>query len=302
MCERNGNDIRAVIHQLEFRKETSSDSDKDASHRMEPFSVTKRLFANKGLSWNDACDLVFVDYHMIPLMVQEAYVHAGQDDMDAIAFAADSLSRGDEMTRRVYQTQDWGLIPHALAQPIMATKQVPGGAPFQIFPQLLGKMSKQRKLVRQMGEIGRRVTGRDGKTMRLDYAGPLRCVLADRFKRDVAPFRETIAFMDGVGITRDDWWDGLEETVCGNAMDDIPTATRSAFTREWNKCHADGDGFRQIKRKVKKTGKGTGKGMGKGTGKGTEKKQEQEQEQEEQEEEEQEEEEEHEEEEWEDAF
>jgi replication factor C subunit 1 len=268
LCERNGNDIRSILHQLEFRQgamisgETGA-NDKDASHRMEPFSVTQRLFANKKMPWSEASDLVFVDYHLIPLMVQEAYVHAGQDDMEAIADAAEDLSRGDIMTRKVYHTQDWGLIPHALAQPIMAVKRVPGRTPFQIFPQVLGKMSKQRKQVRQMSEVGRRVAGTSGaggSVLRLDYAEPLRRVLGDRLQRDKAPFQETIRFMDGVGVTRDDWWDTLEETAFQPMT--YPTQVKSAFTREWNKCHEEGDGIRRVVRRGKGTkGKGTsGKG------------------------------------------
>jgi replication factor C subunit 1 len=271
MCERNGNDIRAILHQLEFhgREEQGRDNkgDKDATHRMEPFSVTQRLFSQKKMPWSEATDLIFVDYHLIPLMVQEAYVHAGRDDMEAIAEAAEALSRGDEMTRRVYQTQDWSLIPHALAQPVVAAKRVPGTAPFQIFPQCLGKMSKQRKQVRRMEEIGRRVTGRGGSIMRLDVAEPLRAVLADRLSREAAPFRETMAFMDGTGVTRDDWWETLEETAF--EAKEIPTKTRSAFTREWNKCHEDGDGIRKVVRKGGKKGSSVASKSGASSGAST---------------------------------
>lgn len=290
LCERNGNDIRAIVNQLEFRngieqgQGQSTTVDKDACHRMEPFSVTQRLFANKRMSWAEATDLVFVDYHLIPFMIQEAYVHAGRDDIEAVAAAAEDLSRGDGLTRRVYQTQDWGLIPHALAASVMAVKRVPGGAPFQIFPQLLGKRSKQRKHERLMMEMARRL-GCATTELRLDRAEPLRRVLVDRLQEGVGGAVEA---MDQMGITRDDWWECLEETglaVKGEKgiTEGIPTALRSALTREWNKTHEDGDGIRQIIR-TKGKGKSGKKTVKMEQGKDEEQDQEEDQEEEEQEE------------------
>ena len=85
--------------------------------------------------------------------------------------------------------------------------------------------------------------------MRLDYAEPLRRVLGDRLQKDKAPFQETIRFMDGVGVTRDDWWETLEETAFQPIT--LPTQVKAAFTREWNKCHEVGDGIRRVVRKGK---------------------------------------------------
>jgi replication factor C subunit 1 len=267
LCERNGNDIRAVLHQLEFQARERGQAervqaDKDACHRMEPFSVTQRLFAGKKMSWSDATDLVFVDSHLIPLMIQEAYVHAGRSDMEAIAEAAEAVCRGDGVTRRVYQTQDWGLIPHAVAASIEVVRRVPGNAPFQIFPQVLGKTSKQRKQVRWMEDMGRRVSrGMRGSTFRMDMAETLRKKMVRELIAEGSPFRHTIQAMDEMGLTRDDLLEALEET--GFESISLPTTLRSAFTREWNKTHdTGGEGFWKVKGKKKggKAGK-AGKGQ-----------------------------------------
>lgn len=255
ICERNGNDIRAILNQLEFYHGEKNDKiscDKDAVHRMEPFSVTQRLFSQKKMTWNEASDQVFVDYHLIPLMVQEAYIYAGRDEMDDIAYAADALSHGEIITKKVYQTQDWGLIPHAISQPIIAVKSVKGGAPSQIFPQLLGKMSKQRKHLRQMEEVGRHM-GYQKAVMRLECAEPLRKIMTNRILSDAPPFTRTIKEMDEMGLSRDDLWITLEDTACN--VIEIPTKTRSAFTREWNKTHDTGDGIRKVTRSKKITTK-----------------------------------------------
>jgi replication factor C subunit 1 len=302
MCERNGNDIRAIVNQLEFRgREEGSgvggggDKDKDACHRMDPFSVTQRLFASKRMGWSEATDLVFVDSHLVPLMVQEAYVHAGRSDMEAIAEAADAVCRGDEVTRRVYQTQDWGLVPHAVAATIAAVRRVPGGAPFQIFPQVLGKTSKQRKQVRWMEDMGRRVgRGLRGSTFRMEMAGVLRQRVVEGMVGEGAPFRKTMAVMDEMGVTRDDVFEALEEVSLVPAAKRVvvPTALRAAFTREWNKTHdAEEGGFRRVVAKPK-GGKGAKGAKGAKEKKKAGAQEQEQQEQEEEEEEEQEEEEE----------
>lgn len=252
MCEKNGNDIRAILNQLSFYHQAKGQqADKDTLHRMEPFSVTQRLFAQKRMSWNEATDLVFVDYHLIPLMVQEAYVYAGQDDMERIADAAEVLSDGDRMTRKIYQTQDWGLIPHAISQPICATKIVSGRAPFQIFPQLLGKMSKQRKHSRWMEDMTRRMAnGHSTHVMRLDYAEPLRKVVSSHLLQPKPNITELIRIMNSIHMTREDLFEALEDTSFQCIP--IPTKTKTTFTREWNKLHPDSD-ISRIRSKGKKS-------------------------------------------------
>jgi replication factor C subunit 1 len=275
MCEKNGNDIRAILNQLSFYHQAKGeDADKDTLHRMEPFSVTQRLFAQKRMSWNEATDLMFVDYHLIPLMIQEAYVYAGQDDMQAISDAANALSMGDIMTRRVYQTQDWGLIPHVISQPICAVKTVSGRAPFQIFPQLLGKMSKQRKHARWMEDMARRIThGHSSRVMRLDYAEPLRRSLSMGLLQAKPEIHNVMEQMESMGVTRDDWFESLEETAFESIV--IPTKVKTAFTREWNKIHGSDSEIVKGKTKSKK---------GKSLDKVQDVKEEQEEDQEEQEE------------------
>ena len=103
MCERNGNDVRAVLNALEFMATAVGNAemgtgDKDAVLRMDAFSITPRVFSS---SFTEGMELVFAD-DLVPLMIQEGYVHAGRE-MDEVASAADDLSRGDLYKRMVYQ-------------------------------------------------------------------------------------------------------------------------------------------------------------------------------------------------------
>jgi len=241
MVEKSGNDIRAVLNQLAFYKSGLGSGvgvgDKDALHRLDAFSATQRLFASKGMSWETAEELVYVDYHLIPLMVQEAYVSAGQSDMETIAVAAEGLSFQDGIQRVVGRCQEWSLLPHVVAGSVSVAKRVPGNAPFQLFPQLLGKMSKQRKQQRWMEDLTRRVGGGCRVSeMRLGQADVLRTVLVSRLQGGAPDIKGVIQTMDEMRMTREDVMEVLDAVLFGGVV--IPTKVKTAFTREWKKGHS----------------------------------------------------------------
>ena len=78
MCEHTGNDIRNILNSLEFYREATADDfgKKDSLLRVDPFSATQRLIGNKRIGIDDAINMVFVDYGLVPLMVAECYVNA----------------------------------------------------------------------------------------------------------------------------------------------------------------------------------------------------------------------------------
>ena len=78
-----------------------------------------------------------------------------------------------------------------------------------------------------------------------------------------APFRRTMEAMDEMGVTRDDLFGALEEVSLVPATKRVvlPTALRSAFTREWNKTHdAEVGEFRRVMAKPKGKGSKDAKG------------------------------------------
>ena len=115
MVEASGNDIRAVLNALQARgKGVAVAAEKDATLRMDLFSATQKLMSHKRLPWTEAEDLVFVDHHMVPLMVQEAYLSASRSLEEAVA-ASDRISEGDLIQRRLFSSQDWSLLPSVVA-------------------------------------------------------------------------------------------------------------------------------------------------------------------------------------------
>jgi replication factor C subunit 1 len=236
LCEKNGNDIRSILNNLEFYGKDAIDNDnnKDATLRLDLFSATQKLFSNKKSSLDEAANLVFVDYNMVPLMVQEAYAAAGKNSLDEVIKASEHISFGDVMDRRIHQKQDWSLLPHFVQTSVAATRSVSGYAPFQIFPQWLGKNSKRLKHRRCMDDLSMKVFC-SNDDFRLDYAEPLQNILLAPLQAEKPDIKSVIGTMDTLRFTRDDLMENLQEVLFDKI--EIPTKVKSAFTREYNKTH-----------------------------------------------------------------
>jgi replication factor C subunit 1 len=261
MCEANGNDIRSVLNTLDFsqglRPETKKElglkgfnalglnesatlkgsrytisqiGNKDPQHDI--FSATFKLMRNKKLPFMEADDLVFTDFNMVPLMVQEAYA-AASTDIDELEAAADRLSFGDVMTRQQQMNMnDWTLLPHIVSNATAVTKMVSGPAPNQIFPQFLGKESKRTKHKGWCKDLAYRMDI-PVKKMRLDYMGSIHTLLMNWLlftKKDGA--KEAVQNMTELGLIREDL-----DTFHDLSMEkvEIPTKNKSAITREFTK-------------------------------------------------------------------
>ena len=233
LCEENGNDIRSILNRLDFyHGDIMENANKDASLRLDLFSATQKLFSHRRATLDQAADFVYVDYFMVPLMVQEAYVSASKDSIDNVAAAAEFISDGDIFQKRLYQSQDWSLLPHIVQTSVAATRVVSGPAPFQIFPQLLGKNSKKMKHIRLMEEMARSQQC-SKKTMRLDCAEWYHRILVRPLLTDKPDIKGTIKRMEEIRLTRDDLMDTLNDVLYSPL--DIPSKVKTAFTREYNK-------------------------------------------------------------------
>jgi replication factor C subunit 1 len=241
MCEENGNDIRAILNQLEFFEDDVMDatSSKDAIHRSDPFSATGRLLGNRRISLEAAADLVYVDYSLVPLMVQEAYIAANKGgDIEDTAAAAEFLSDGDLLSKRLWSTQDWGLLPHVVQSTVAAARTVKGPAPWQIFPQMLGKNSTKAKKQRLLGGVAKKMRCNAG-VMRLDYVDPLVRILDAPLRGDAIPLSQiqgVVQRLDAIGLEKEDLTETMEE-VHLDEIQGIATKTKTAFTNQWKKTH-----------------------------------------------------------------
>lgn len=252
LCETGGNDIRSIVNHLQFSSGNTvvnseqpsvggnASSQKDATLRLDLFSATQKLMSNKRASLHEADDFVYVDYGMVPLMVQEAYLAASRSLDEAVA-ASEQISFGDTMSTRQWKTQDWSLLPHVVHSTVATSRKVTGPCPFQIFPQLLGKNSKKMKHLRWMEDVARS-RGRSASSMRLDEAESLRSILLRPLtslkgeKGDLPSIHQMIARMDAIRLSRDQLLENVCETVFGEI--DVPTKVKTMLTREYNKGHS----------------------------------------------------------------
>jgi len=244
MCETSGNDIRSILNRLQFDgKVKHVGGEKDAMLRLDLFSATQRLIGNKRLSLTEAEDLVYVDYGMVPLMVQEGYLGASRGSLEDAVIAAEEISFGDLINQRLWRTQDWSLLPHVVHSTVAAARTVQGPAPFQIFPQLLGKNSKRAKHRRLLEEVGR-VRHQSVRSMRLYELEPIEKILLQPLQKEKPDIKGAIQRMDANHLTRDH----LVENIAENLFypTEIPTKVKTAFTREYNKGH---QGVRKVKEK-----------------------------------------------------
>jgi replication factor C subunit 1 len=235
LCEKSGNDIRSILNNLEFY---GSDciNNKDATLRLDLFSATQKLISNKNLSLDDAANLVFVDYNMIPLMVQEAYINSSRGSFEDIIKASDYVSAGDIMDKRIHQKQDWSLLPHFVQNVVAVAKTVSGPPPFQIFPSWLGKNSKKLKHKRFLDNLSSKVFC-SNEDFRLDYADPIQNILLTPLTTEKPDIKGCINTMNSLRLSRDDLMDNLQEFMLDKV--EVPTKTKTAFTREWNKVNSD---------------------------------------------------------------
>lgn len=249
LCENNGNDIRSILNNLEFYgKDTiESSNNKDSNLRLDLFSATQKLISNKNLSLDEAANLVFVDYNMIPLMVQEAYINSSKNSLDNIVRASEFISNGDIIDRRIRQKQDWSLLPHLVQSTVAVTKTVSGPPPFQIFPSWLGKNSKRLKHRRYVDTLSSKMIC-SNEDFRLEYAEILQNILLNPLKAEKPDIKGCIKAIDDLRLTRDDVMENLQEIMFEKI--EIPTKTKTAFTREYNKIHSTAGNKTVKKRKL----------------------------------------------------
>lgn len=216
LCERNGNDIRAILTILEFY---GVSGDKDTNFDL--FTATQKLIGNK-LPLDDAADLVFSDYNMVPLMVQESYIAASRT-LEEASIASDFISDSDLINKRENETNDWTLLPYSVHSIVSASKSVSGRTQVA-FSSWLGKNSKRLKHQRYMNNFSR------FSKFRLDYADHLPYILLHPLKN--GDIKGVIKKMDEMHITRDDI-----EHIDDVLMEKIEIPKKAAFTREYNKTH-----------------------------------------------------------------
>ncbi|WVO18431.1 hypothetical protein L204_106148 [Cryptococcus depauperatus] len=264
---------------------------------MTPFTIIDKLTGPYAFSKNskdtlsDRIELYFHDFSFVPLFMQEHFLKtnpASLNDLDGpkknlkhlelISKAADSISDGDLIDRMIHGSeQHWSLLPlHAVASTVKPAMNIYGcmrsqgggyGSWGPSFPQWLGQNSKQNKLQRQLTDIQIRMRLRASGSraeIREQYMPMLaNKVVLPLINEGSDALAKTIEYMDEYYLGKDDW-DAFVELGVDSMKDEdilkkIPSATKSAFTRQYNKtdhpiAFHKADMFAASKKKIIDTG------------------------------------------------
>lgn len=197
-------------------------------------------------------ELYFDDFDFTPLMIQENYtsttptlLRKGQTHLNAVAAAAESISEGDLVDKKIRSAeQQWSLLPlHAVLSTVRPASMVAGNVTRRInFSAFLGQNSKTGKFYRLLQDIQyhtRLSTSTNKMGLRLQYMPTMKRHLLDPLLRDgSAAIENVINFMDDYYLSKDHWdsimqfYVGTDDTTA--ALKSIPSSTKSAFTRAYN--------------------------------------------------------------------
>lgn len=137
-ADRCGNDIRQLLTQMQRWRLTttkityadmvnpSSQHNKDESLRLNPFSATQQIFQRE-LSFEARNEAYFVDYDLMPLMIQENYIQSimnnrtsSDENLEAAMHASEFISESDLLNTYVRMEQRWDLLTKQAAMNVGA--------------------------------------------------------------------------------------------------------------------------------------------------------------------------------------
>ncbi|KAL7066728.1 putative replication factor C subunit protein [Cryptosporidium serpentis] len=283
LCESVGNDLRQILNELQLMrlskstlrfvdmKNEISKPVKDSQVTLDIFSATKKLLTASDahrLSINDRIEMFFIDFDLIPLLIQENYITAfsGQSsyrisaqskgnisygNIDIISQIANLFAEADIYNFKLRSNNDWSL----LSEIAINCAVIPSGSQFQgsflarpEFPKWLGKNSTRNKNRRLLSEllayltVGTKGTCPSSQGMKLN--GYLDCL----YHKAIIPllnkngdFKDNIEksldIMIKYGLNRDHFTEHITSLMLkqqDKLYDKVDSKTKSAMTRVIN--------------------------------------------------------------------
>ncbi|KAJ1964514.1 DNA replication factor C complex subunit Rfc1 [Dispira parvispora] len=227
-----------------------------------PFDMVGQFLNGKSYqesSFADLLDCYFHDYSLAPLFVQENYLVPGSTwarnrsrsprdlaiyELEALSHAAEAISDGDLMAQVINSSQQWSLLPaHAAVSCVLPGYYAHGfqGGQYR-FPGWLGKNSQTGKYTRLLRELQTHMrirTSGDKDEVRQSYLPALAPALTlPLVEEGQAGIPSVMAIMDHYYLTKDNWDSVVDLQLytnpSANPLKHIPTAVKSAFTRQYN--------------------------------------------------------------------
>lgn len=193
-------DVRQALHNLSLwssrtksvnAAQVKADAGKGTKDiRLGPFEVVRKILSSteggQSMTLNEKAALFFHDYNMVPLFVQDNYLHVQpleakgdrQKHLELVSAAADSISWGELVERQIRKDSSWALLPmQAFFSSVIPGELVRGHMREMIaFPAWFGKNSsttKRHRLLRELKHHMHMRMSADRTQLSMDYVGPL---------------------------------------------------------------------------------------------------------------------------------
>lgn len=278
-------DVRQALHNLSLWSsraksmsvaQVKADAGKGTKDiKMGPFDVVRKILSSteggQSMTLNEKAALFFHDYNMVPLFVQDNYLHIQpleakgdpKKHLRLVSDAADSISYGDVVERQIRQHGNWSLLPmQAFFASVIPGELVRGHMREMVsFPAWFGKNSsttKRHRLLRELKHHTYTRVSADRTQLSMDYVGPLLDSLTKPLiDKGADGVPSAVRRMHHYYLQRADLdnlcdlalWPGM-----GDPMGRIDSKVKAALTRSLNKeafmmPYATGD---FVKKKAKK--------------------------------------------------
>ncbi|KAF0719478.1 Aste57867_1014 [Aphanomyces stellatus] len=276
-AERFGNDIRQLLNWMQMWKRSKNtmtyddvvksfyQSEKDEVLRLNPFSATQQIF-KAGASFDDRNEAYFVDYDLMPLMVQENYMQSLQnkrcsadEKLEYASLTTDMIAESDlvsvyirkEQVRIVLslplklisvQSQRWDLLTKQAALNVGACIYSEGFVGRPEFTRWMGKNSTANKAKRLLGELSVRMRSHASgarNAIRMDYVPYMKEILLTKLLSGDESVDQVIEMLDACEISKDDLTESMEffklPGIPRHSYTELDSKAKSAFTRQYNK-------------------------------------------------------------------
>jgi replication factor C subunit 1 len=214
-------------------------------------------------------DLFFIDYDLVPLLVQENYLSSAEktgdlEQLKRIHRAADSIARGDIANLLIRKDQNWKLLDtFGFNSSLYPAHLVANFCPFAQFPQFYGKFSSERKMLREIKELSSATMGAitgTRESIKFDYGPAILNMLKYHMKKGSEDsIDQAFTVYENYGLTPDLVKEHLLDIIFNpmkvDLMDGIDTKVKTALTRMYNNRYKDSIKVKKKKQAVVDDGK-----------------------------------------------
>ena len=260
LCEICGNDFRQCINYIElwaknhktlkFSEIANKDQKlqgKDEIVMIKNFDAAKELLnsKSKNFSFNKLLDLYFIDYDLIPLLIQENYLSTfssqnfnnKKEELENISLASDLISLGDNIEKKIKSQMDWRLLAdRGLIGCCTICKINKGFIPFPKFPEALGKISSLNKIKRETNELKECFKSYSGWEIRTQILPIFYSYMIDYIMN--GDIENVLNLMKKYHVTMEMFKENMTDLVTENLkleFNKIGTVNKSNLTRAYNK-------------------------------------------------------------------